>query len=56
MEMKRRSRVIGIFPNEAAVIPLVDAVLTNGHDEWQVYERRYFPEVSIALLDRVLRY
>jgi putative transposase len=49
-ELKRRCRVVGIFPTEAALVRLAGAVLLDTHEEWLAAERRYFSEGSMAKL------
>jgi transposase-like protein len=40
-EIKRRTRVVSIFPNEAACLRLISAVLMEIHEEWQADDRVY---------------
>ena len=49
-EIKRRSEVVGIFPNEAAVTRLISALLLEQNDEWAVQRARYMTLETIAPL------
>jgi transposase-like protein len=49
-EIKRRTRVVGIFPNDAAITRLVGAVLLEQDEHWQLEGRRMFSLDSMAAI------
>lgn len=49
-EIKRRSEVVGIFPNEDAIVRLIGAILLEQNDEWAVPRARYTTLETIAPL------
>jgi transposase-like protein len=49
-EIKRRTKVVGIFPNDAAIVRLVGAVLLEQDEHWQLEGRRMFSLDSMATI------
>ena len=49
-EIKRRTEVVGIFPNEAAITRLIGAILLEANDEWAVQRSRYMTLETLAPL------
>lgn len=51
-EIKRRTDVVGVFPNEAAILRLVGAVLLEQHNDWAAQDRRYMTLDSRSDIDK----
>jgi len=49
-EIKRRTEVVGVFPNEAAITRLVGAILLEQNDEWAVQRARYMTLETMATM------
>ncbi len=49
-EIKRRTEVVGIFPNEAAITRLIGAILLEQNDEWAVQRAHYITLESVTPL------
>ena len=47
-EIKHRTNVVGIFPNDAAIVRLVGSQLLEQQEEWQLERRRFFFEATMA--------
>ena len=53
-EIKRRTRVVGIFPNDAAITRLVGAVLLEQDERWQLEDRRMVSAETMASIPALL--
>jgi transposase-like protein len=49
-EIKRRTKVVGVFPDQPSVIRLVGTLLMEMDDDWRATQRKYFSLESMQLL------
>jgi hypothetical protein len=47
-EIKRRTNLVGIFPNDPAIVRLEGSQLLEQQEEWQLERRRFFSEATMA--------
>ncbi len=52
-KVKRRTRVVGIFPNRDSLMRMLGTLLAEQDDEWQVMDRRYFSLGSMTKVDAI---
>ena len=52
VEIKRRTDVVGIYPNDDGIVPLVGALLLEQNDEWAVQRARYMTLETISQMSR----
>ena len=55
-EIKRRTKVVGVFPDQPAVIRLVGTLLTEIDDDWRAIQRKYFNVESMQLMSDSKRF
>jgi transposase-like protein len=46
--IKRRTNMVGLFPNDAAIVRLVGSQLQEQQEKWQLERRRFFSEATMA--------
>ena len=51
-ELKRRSKVIGVFPNVASLLRLMGSVLVDHHDKWSTKKRIFYAPMYTALTEK----